>query len=160
MYYYSTASKLIGHVTQTVATLSSKPPNVLIYTGTKDSDNKKFNVVKQALAQVLNLHSYVIYRLYEQQVSSHPWIENTALLVLGDNDPISSKVQETFVEYLRGGGQIFGLCSPFTCQVIKKPWYEQFKPFIASFNVNCPALPYGKSQKFMALCEPYYFEGN
>ena len=160
MYYCSTASKLTGHATQKRSTLSSKPPNVLIYTGSKDSDNKKFNVVKQALVQVLNLHSYVIYRLYEQQVTSHPWIENTALLVLGNNDPISSKVQQTFVEYLRSGGQIFGLCSPFTCQVVKKPWYEQFKPFVASVNMNCPDLPYGKSQKFLALCERYYFEGN
>lgn len=156
---YSTASKLTGHVTQT-ETASSKPPNVLIYTGSKDDDNKKFSVVKQGLAQVLNLHSYVIYRLYEQQVTSHPWIENTALLVLGNNDPVSSKVQQAFVKYLRGGGQILGLCSPFTCQVIKKPWNEQFKPFAASIKVNRLYLPHGESQKFLALCEPFYFEGN
>ena len=153
---HSTASKLPDHATQTMVTASSKPPNVLIYTGTKDSDNKKFSVVKQALAQVLNLHSYVIYRLYEQQITSHPWIENTALLVLGNSDPVSSKVQQVFVEYLRGGGQVFGLCSPFTCQVIKKPWDEQFKPFIASVKVNHPE----QAQKFLALCEPFYFEGN
>ena len=160
MSHYSTASKLTGHVTQTLATPSSKPPNVLIYTGTKDSDNKKFSVVKQALAQVLNFNSYVIYRLHEQQVTSHPWIENTALLVLGNNDPVSSKFQETLVEYIRGGGQIFGLCSSFTRQVIKKPWDEQLKPFIASVKMCHPELPDGESQKFLALCEPYYFEGN
>lgn len=159
MSHYSTATKLAGDVSQTIATPSSKPPNVLIYTGKKDSDNKTFSVVKQALLQVLNLHSYVIYRLYEQQVTSHPWIENTALLVLGNNDPVSSKVQQAFVEYLRGGGQIFGLCSPFTCQVIKKPWDEQLKPFIASVKVNHPELPLGESPKFLALCEPFYFEG-
>jgi len=153
------SSKPTGHVTQTSATPSSKPPNVLIYTGMKDGDNEKFSVVKQALAQVLNLHSYVIYRLYEQQVTSHPWIENTALLVLGNNDPVSSKVQQAFFEYLRGGGLIFGLCSPFTCHVIKKSWHEQFKPFIASVKVNHLELPYGDSKKFLALCEPYYFEG-
>jgi len=159
MSHNSTASKLTGHVVQTLVTSSSKPPNVLIYSGMKDSDNKRFSVVKQALAQVLNLHSYVIYRLHEQQVTSHPWIENTALLVLGNNDPISSKVQQAFVEYLRGGGQIFGLCSPFMCQVTKKSWDGQFKPFIASVKVNHPELPYGDSKIFLALCEPYYFEG-
>ncbi|XP_078375574.1 biotin--protein ligase-like [Oculina patagonica] len=154
------SSKLTGHVTQTIATISSKPPNILIYTGCNDADDKKFSIVKQALTQVLNLHSYVIYRLHEQQVTSHPWIENTALLVLGNNDPISSKVQQAFVKYLRGGGQILGLCGPFTCQVIKKPWDDHFQPFIASVKVNHQELLQEESQQFSALCEPFYFEGD
>ena len=162
MLNYSTASKLhvTGHVAQTMATISSKPPNILIYSGCNDTGEKKFSVVKQALAQVLNLHSYVIYRLTEQQVTSHPWIENTALLVLGNNDPVSSKVQQAFAKYLKSGGQILGLCSPFTCQAIKKPWDEQFTPFIASIKVCHPELLQQEPQQFSALCEPYYFEGN
>lgn len=157
---YSTASKLTGHVTQTMVAASSKPPNVLIYTGTNDTDDKRFSAVKQALTQVLNLHSYVIYRLHEQHVTTQPWIENTALLVLGNNDPVSSKLQQAFVKYLGSGGQILGLRSPFTCQVVKKPWDDQYKPFSTSIRVNHPERLLGESQQFTALCEPFYFEGN
>lgn len=143
-----------------MATISSKPPNILIYTGSHDAHDKKFSVIKQALSQVLDLHSYVVYRLYEQQVTSHPWIENTALLVLGNNDPVSSKVQQAFVQYLRKGGRILGLRSPFTCRVIRKPCDEQFKPYFASVKVTHPELLQTESQEFSAFCEPFYFEGN
>ena len=155
---YSTASKLTSHVNKAMATTSSKPPNILIYTGTHDPEDTRFTEVKKALTQVVNLHSYVLYRLHEQQVTTHPWIENTALLVLGNSDPISSKLQQAFVKYLKSGGHILSLCSPFMCQVIKKPLEEHLKPFVASIRVNQEVVQ-GKTQKFSALCQPYYFEG-
>ena len=141
-----------------MTTKSSKPPNILIYTGTYDTEGRRFNEVKRALSQVINLHSYVMYRIYEQQLTTHPWVENTALLVLGNSDSVSSKVQEVFLKYLKCGGQILSLCSPFTCQVVKKPLDENQEPFIGSFRTNQEVVSEVKLH-FSALCQPYYFEG-
>lgn len=156
--HYSPASRLTSHVSKAMTTKSSKPPNILIYTGTYDTEGRRFIEVKRALSQVINLHSYVIYRIYEQQLTTHPWVENTALLVLGNSDSVSSKVQEVFLKYLKCGGQILSLCSPFTCQVVKKPLDEYQEPFIGSFRTNQEVVSEVKLH-FSALCQPYYFEG-
>lgn len=156
--HYSPASRLTSHVSKAMTSKSSKPPNILIYTGTYDTEGRRFTEVKRALSQVINLHSYVIYRIYEQQLTTHPWVENTALLVLGNSDSVSSKVQEVFLKYLKCGGQILSLCSPFTCQVVKKPLDEYQEPFIGSFRTNQEVVSEVKLH-FSALCQPYYFEG-
>ncbi|XP_022803242.1 biotin--protein ligase-like [Stylophora pistillata] len=154
----SPATRLTSHVSKAMTTKSSKPPNILIYTGNSDTEGRRFTEVKKALSQVINLHSYVMYRIYEQQITTHPWVENTALLVLGNSDSMSSKVRQVFVKYLESGGQILSLCSPFMCQVVKKPLDKHLKPFIGSFRVNQEVLP-DAIQDFSALCQPYYFEG-
>lgn len=156
--HYSPASRLTSQVSKAMTTKSSKPPNILIYTGTYDTEGRRFTEVKRALSQVINLHSYVIYRIYEQQLTTHPWVENTALLVLGNSDSVSSKVQEVFLKYLNCGGQILSLCSPFTCQVVQKPLDEYQEPFIGSFRTNQEVVSEVKLH-FSALCQPYYFEG-
>jgi len=143
-----------------MSAVSSKPPNVLIYSGSSDTDDRTFQSVKQALLQVLNVHSYAIYRLHEQHVSTHPWMDNTALLVLGNSDSIPTSVQKDFVKFLRNGGSILGLCSRFTCQTIKHPWDDRYQPFVASIEVNHQQLFQGEPQDFSALCDPFYFEGD
>ena len=141
-----------------MADVSSKPPNVLIYSGRNDADNKIFNSVKQTLLQVLNLHSYAVYRLHEQHIVSHPWMDNTALLVFGNHDSIPASIQKEFVNYLRSGGNILSLCSPFTFQVVKHPWEDRYNPFIASIEISYPGVQQ-EPPNVTALCEPFYFEG-
>ena len=122
----------------------TKPPNVLIYSGSKDAESKVFNHVKETLLQVLNLHSYSIYHLHEKQVPSQPWMENTALLVIGDHDLPSERTQFQFLKYLRSGGKILSLCSSFTVQsVVKHPWEEKLTQFVTSVEITAP----GCSQK-------------
>ena len=156
---YSSAKEFSRDVKKEVSAVSSKPPNVLIYSGSSDTDDRTFQSVKQALLQVLNVHSYAIYRLHEQHVSTHPWMDNTALLVLGNSDSIPASVQKDFVKFLRNGGSILGLCSRFTCQTIKHPWDDRYQPFVASIEVNHQQLFQGEPQNFSALCDPFYFEG-
>lgn len=139
--------------------VSSKPPNILIYSGSSDSHNKTFNTLKQTLLQVINLHSYAIYKLHEKHVNTHPWMDNTTLLVLGNNDSMSASVQKDFIKYLTGGGKILSLCSSFTCNVKKLPWDDKYCPFPASVEVKHPEFFQGEPQNLSALCEPFYFEG-
>lgn len=109
--------------------------------------------------QVINLHSYAIYKLHEKHVNTHPWMDNTTLLVLGNNDSMSASVQKDFIKYLTGGGKILSLCSSFTCNVKKLPWDDKCCPFPASVEVNHPEFFQGEPQNLSALCEPFYFEG-
>ena len=87
-------------------------------------------------------------------MNTHPWRDNTALLVLGNNDSVSATMQKHFIKYLRNGGKILSLCSPFTFQVVKHPWDGRFEPFTASVEINHPLR--GESQ-IVSICEPFYF---
>ena len=147
--------------TQAMANGQFKPPNVLIYTGPDDTDQEQYNSLKRALAQVLNLQSYVVYRLHEHKITTHPWIENTALLVLGPHDDtLPQSVQEVFLQYVRGGGKLLGISGSFAIQVIKKQWGEKDKPFPVLAEVGNSVLDEEQSRHLMAICDPYYFEGD
>ena len=137
-----------------------KPPNVLIYTGPDDTDKKKYSSLKRALTQVLKLHSYAIYRLDDKIITTHPWIENTALLVLEHDNTISQPVQEIFIKYVRGGGKLLSLNSSFILQVIKKQWSEKGIAFPASVEIVYPKFHEKRSQHLTAICQPFYFEGD
>lgn len=156
----SNSGQLGGDAERAVEDVSSKPPNILIYSGSSDTHNKTFNALKQTLLQVINLHSYAIYKLHEKHVNTHPWMDNTTLLVLGNNDSMSASVQKDFIKYLTGGGKILSLCSSFTCNVKKLPWDDKYCPFPASFEVKHPEFFQGEPQNLSALCEPFYFEGD
>lgn len=86
-------------------------------------------------------------------------MDNTTLLVLGNNDSMSASVQKDFIKYLTGGGKILSLCSSFTCNVKKLPWDDKYCPFPASVEVKHPEFFQGEPQNLSALCEPFYFEG-
>lgn len=142
--------------------VSLKPPNVLIYCGRRDADNKIFSCVKETLLQVLNLHSYSIYCLHETQVNTQPWMENTALLVIAHHDspPSQPIIQKQFVQYLRSGGKILSLCSSFTFHSVKYPWEDKFKPFITSVQLSHPGCRHQTSENVWVVCEPFYFKGD
>ena len=139
---------------------STKPPNILIYSGSKDTESKVFNHVKETLLQVLNLHSYSVYRLHEKQVHSQPWMENTALLVIGDHDSPSERIQFQFLKYLRSGGKILSLCSSFIVHsVVKHPWEEKLTQFITSVEIIHSGCPQKPEKSVCILCDPFYFKG-
>ena len=143
-----------------VTDVPTKPPNVLIYSGSKDAKSKVFNHVKETLLQVINLHSYSIYHLHEKQVHSQPWMENTALLVIGDQDLPSERIQFQFLKYLRSGGKILSLCSSFTVHsVVKHPWEEKLTQFVTSVEVTDPVCSQKPEKSVCILCDPFYFRG-
>lgn len=139
----------------------TKPPNILIYSGSEDAKSKVFNHVKETLLQVLNLHSYSIYHLHEKQVHSQPWMENTALLVIGDHDLPSERTQFQFLKYLRSGGKILSMCSSFTVQsVVKHPWEEKLTQFVTSVEITDPGCSQKPDKSVCILCDPFYFKGD
>ena len=58
-----------------------KPPNVLVYCGTKDTD-RAFEDARKFVRATLNPNTYVIYNLKHEKVASGPWRDNTSLLFI------------------------------------------------------------------------------
>ncbi|XP_054873360.1 biotin--protein ligase isoform X3 [Amphiprion ocellaris] len=87
---------------------NSKPPNILVYTG---GCQERFQVVRQLLSECINMENNIIYPLQPQQALSDPWLENTRLLVLAEEENLSPQLQTRFLTYLSQGGKVLGLAS-------------------------------------------------
>lgn len=87
---------------------SCKPPNVLVYTAGRQ---ERFQAVSQLLSECINMENNVMYHLLPQQVLSDPWVENTRLLVLAEEEPLTAQLQACFLTYLSKGGKVLGLAS-------------------------------------------------
>ncbi|NWS66424.1 BPL1 ligase, partial [Crotophaga sulcirostris] len=93
--------------------LAGKPPNVLIYLGSKTA-KEEFQQVKSILQECIDANSYTIYQLLEEQVLKAPWIDNSLLLIIATEEPISAKNHKQFMKFLSKGGKILGFSSSFT----------------------------------------------
>ncbi|GAA6226812.1 biotin--protein ligase [Lates japonicus] len=87
---------------------NSKPPNVLVYT---DGCQERFQAVRQLLSECINIENYIIYPLQPQQALSDPWLDNTKLLVLAEEETLTPQLQTRFLTYLSQGGKVLGLAS-------------------------------------------------
>uniref|UniRef100_A0A672Z4U8 BPL/LPL catalytic domain-containing protein n=1 Tax=Sphaeramia orbicularis TaxID=375764 RepID=A0A672Z4U8_9TELE len=87
---------------------TGKPPNVLVYTG---GCQARFEVVRQVLADCINMENYIIYPLTPQQALNDPWLDNTRLLVLAEEEALTPHLQTRFLTYLSQGGRVLGLAS-------------------------------------------------
>lgn len=87
---------------------SRKPPNVLVYTA---GCQERFQAVSQLLSECINMENNIIYHLLPQQVLCDPWAENTRLLVLAEEEPLTPQLQACFLTYLSKGGRVLGLAS-------------------------------------------------
>nr|XP_019962192.1 PREDICTED: biotin--protein ligase [Paralichthys olivaceus] len=87
---------------------NNKPPNVLVYT---DGCQERFQTVCQVLSECINMENHVIYHLQPQQALSHPWLENTMLLVVAEEEALTPQLQTCFLTYLSQGGRVLGLAS-------------------------------------------------
>lgn len=85
-----------------------KPPNVLVYTAGRQD---RFQAVSELLSECINTEDNVIYHLLPQQVLSDPWVENTRLLVLAEEEALTPQLQACFLTYLSKGGRVLGLAS-------------------------------------------------
>lgn len=85
-----------------------KPPNVVVYTG---GCQKRFQAVRDLLSGCLNMENNIIYPLQPQQALSDPWLENTRLLVLAEEETLTPQLQTRFLTYLSQGGKVLGLAS-------------------------------------------------
>ncbi|XP_071316568.1 biotin--protein ligase isoform X2 [Trachinotus anak] len=85
-----------------------KPPNVLVYT---DGCLERFHVVRQLLSECIDMENNIIYPLQPQQALSDPWLDNTRLLVLAEEETLTPQLQARFLTYLSQGGKVLGLAS-------------------------------------------------
>ncbi|NXT23436.1 BPL1 ligase, partial [Syrrhaptes paradoxus] len=93
--------------------LVGKPPNVLIYLGS-ETGKVEFEQVKSILQECIDADSYTIYQLHEEQVLKAPWIDNSILLIIATEEPISEENHKQFMKFLCKGGKILGFSSSFT----------------------------------------------
>lgn len=87
-----------------------KPPNVLVFTGGSED---RYGAVSQLLSECIDMENNIIYHLLPAQALTHPWLDNTRLLVLAEEQPLTSQLRGRFLQYLRQGGRILGLSSTF-----------------------------------------------
>ncbi|XP_044078365.1 biotin--protein ligase isoform X3 [Siniperca chuatsi] len=87
---------------------NSKPPNVLVYTG---GCQERFQAVFQLLSECINMENNIIYPLQPQQALSDPWLDNSRLLVLAEEETLTPQLQTRFLTYLSQGGRVLGLAS-------------------------------------------------
>lgn len=85
-----------------------KPPNVLVYAA---GSQERFQTVSQLLSECIDMENNIIYHLLPQQVLTDPWGENTRLLVLAEEEPLTPQLQACFLTYLSKGGRVLGLAS-------------------------------------------------
>ncbi|XP_074528972.1 biotin--protein ligase isoform X1 [Halichoeres trimaculatus] len=85
-----------------------KPPNVLVFTG---GSQERFQALSKLLSECINTDNYTIYPLQPQQALTDPWMENTRLLVLAEEDTLTPQLQTRFLTYLSQGGRVLGLAS-------------------------------------------------
>ncbi|XP_032888335.1 biotin--protein ligase isoform X2 [Amblyraja radiata] len=114
---------------------SGKPPNVLIYVGSNYSQYlTKFQQVKSILIDCLDNDRYAIYPLLEEQILKEPWADNSLLLVVACDKPVSEQMNGQFMSYLSKGGKILGLCTPFCFGEIKISHKNELKEKIHRFS--------------------------
>lgn len=88
---------------------TSKPPNILVYAGKKDS-NRKFQNIKSLFEQCLNKDCYILYHLKHDQVATIPWADNCALLVVSC-DNLYDRVDNAFLQFIEQGGKVISFGS-------------------------------------------------
>ncbi|XP_025067832.1 biotin--protein ligase isoform X2 [Alligator sinensis] len=98
--------------------LSGKPPNILVYVGS-DYMKTKFEQIESILKECIDPDNYVIYPLLEKQILKVPWLDNSLLLVIATEEPISEDNHKQFLTFLSKGGKILGLSTSFTFGSIK-----------------------------------------
>ncbi|NXJ15215.1 BPL1 ligase, partial [Odontophorus gujanensis] len=115
--------------------LAGKPPNVLIYVGSGTA-KVDFEQVRTVIQECIDTDSYTIYHLHEEQVLKAPWIDNSLLLIIATEKPISEKNQKQFMKFLSEGGKILGLSSSFTFDGIQIKRKDKLKKTVHELVVS------------------------
>ncbi|NXK49256.1 BPL1 ligase, partial [Chauna torquata] len=115
--------------------LAGKPPNVLIYVGSETA-KVEFEQVKSILLECIDADSYTIYQLHEEQVLKAPWIDNSVLLIIATEEPISEENQKQFMKFLSNGGKILGFSSSFTFDGIQIKRKDKLKKTVHELVVS------------------------
>ena len=126
----------------------SKPPNVLIYCGKKDS-TRQYEAVKTVFCQCLNPDRYTIYHLKHEQVSESPWMDNSVLLVVA-SDKVYDGVDAVFMDYFTKGGTVLSLGSTYDAMFLERVQISK--------NMGVLSLSYRQWADVTAICGRYVYK--
>ncbi|XP_061857152.1 biotin--protein ligase isoform X2 [Colius striatus] len=115
--------------------LAGKPPNILIYLGSEPA-KAEFEQVKSVLQECIDADSYTLYQLHEEQVLKAPWIDNSLLLIIATEQPISEKNHKQFMKFLSKGGKILGFSSSFTFDGVQIKKKNKLKKIVHELMVS------------------------
>ncbi|NXL35422.1 BPL1 ligase, partial [Glaucidium brasilianum] len=115
--------------------LAGKPPNILIYLGS-EAAKVEFEQVKSILQECIDADSYTIYQLHEEQVLKDPWVDNSLLLIIATEKPISEENHKQFMKFLSKGGKILGFSSAFTFDGIQMKRKSKLKKTVHELVVS------------------------
>ena len=104
--------------------IMSKPPNVLIYCGKKDSQ-RHFDVFKNVFSLCLNSDKYILYHLKHEHVFTIPWIDNATCLIICC-DRLYDHIEMKFLDYFKQGGNVLAFSSTFDSLFVEKQKQEGF----------------------------------
>uniref|UniRef100_A0A5F8H0K9 Holocarboxylase synthetase n=1 Tax=Monodelphis domestica TaxID=13616 RepID=A0A5F8H0K9_MONDO len=111
--------------------ISGKPPNILLFVGSDHQEAQpRFQQLRSLLTDCVDTDSYIIYHLQEKNVLTDPWLDNSLLLVIATEEPISKAICQKFMTYLSQGGKILGLSSSFTFGELQLRSKEELKKTI------------------------------
>lgn len=77
----------------------TKPPNILVYCGIKDTA-RIFANIKSSLEMVINTEAYTIYHLTREAMLSAPWTSNAALLIVSSCPQLSTDEENKIQDYI------------------------------------------------------------
>ncbi|XP_026709754.1 biotin--protein ligase [Athene cunicularia] len=115
--------------------LAGKPPNILIYLGS-EAAKVEFEQVKSILQECIDTDSYTVYQLHEEQVLKDPWVDNSLLLIIATEEPISEENHKQFMKFLSKGGKILGFSSAFTFDGIQMKRKSKLKKTVHELVVS------------------------
>ncbi|XP_022341221.2 biotin--protein ligase-like isoform X1 [Crassostrea virginica] len=125
----------------------TKPPNIVIYCGKKDTA-RKFQNLKDVLYQCVNNDCYVIYHLKHEEVHTVPWAENTALLVLTEEN-LYDQNDDIICRYFEKGGRLISFGSKVDANFV--PRRELHK------GNGIRSVSYGDHKNVPLLCGRYSY---
>lgn len=125
----------------------TKPPNIVIYCGKKDTA-RKFQNLKDVLYQCVNNDCYVIYHLKHEEVHTVPWAENTALLVLTEEN-LYDQNDDIICRYFEKGGRLISFGSKVDANFV--PRRELYK------GNGIRSVSYGDHKNVPLLCGRYSY---
>ena len=112
---------------------SSKPPNVVVYCGKKDS-SRKFDIIKTGLERCLNTDAYTIYLLPHDDIMTLPWEDNAAVLIIS-HDYLHDNISRKCADFLKKGGKVVSFGSSMEAEFVMRK-EVQSRPAITQFTLE------------------------
>ncbi|KAK7107296.1 biotin--protein ligase-like [Littorina saxatilis] len=111
----------------------SKPPNVVVYCGNKDTA-RKFELIKTGLEQCINTDAYTVYLLPHEEFISLPWEDNCAALIIS-HDYLHDNIGKKCVDYLLKGGKVISFGSSMEAEFVVRKEVQK-RPSILQFGLE------------------------